>query len=201
MPNNYYRSRNSEFVEACRRGDQEQVKKLLQRAINDNNFDDIYNGLIAASKLKKETQRRYIHDCIYTCTKPGSQYDAGATLAERHAGQRPNINRVYSQRRRRSHERTGCSSVKFVHNTTLIRSADFTLAPASYCEPGLSHQSSDAIDSRTAYIAFTLANFQGIRMKLQHNRHLHTFRHDSSYLLHARALHHMHNARKLFSDT
>ena len=65
MPNNYYRSRNSEFVEACRRGDQEQVKKLLQRAIKDNNFDDIYNGLIAASKLKKETQKRYIHVYIH----------------------------------------------------------------------------------------------------------------------------------------
>ena len=65
MPNNYYRSRKSEFVEACRCGKPEQVKKLLQRAINDNNFDDIYKGLIAASKLKKETKKRYIHVYIH----------------------------------------------------------------------------------------------------------------------------------------
>ena len=63
MPNNYYRS----LVEACRRGDPEKVKKPLQRAIKDKNFDDIYKGLIAASKLKDETKKRYIH-CIYTCT-------------------------------------------------------------------------------------------------------------------------------------
>ena len=65
MPNNYYRLRKSEFVEACRRGDPEQVKKLLQRAINDNNFDDIYKGLIAASKLKNESEKRYIHVYIH----------------------------------------------------------------------------------------------------------------------------------------
>ena len=63
MPNNYYRS--LKFVEACRRGDPENVKKPLQRAIKDKNFDDIYKGLIAASKLKNETKKRYIRVYIH----------------------------------------------------------------------------------------------------------------------------------------